>query len=450
MVPTVERGLREADFWSMEMAGERPSMKSTSGLSIWPRNCRSQGSSRLTFLRLCSRAPRTTSVSDMSGSDAPHGSTVRRPSPATTSKSGRSKVSTRPPRRSAQATTAASATPSRRSAYRARSARMRDVSSSPQSRVSSPASNDARTRSRATSPSRRPITKPSSLRIAAGTTSGPRSPSTTATARRWCGSLRLASTKMPEVSRVINPGPTPARSTPRRRHRSAPRPRRRQCSPAWGGAPDRGSAGGPPGCCRPATALPAWPGSGPRPGDRAGGTTSSSPSRHPTAIYGIWHRSARLPELPLEVGDLVPQAGGVLEAQVGGRLVHLLLQRLDQPAELVVGHLQELLAAGLLPGRPPAAALGRDGRLVGAAPDHLQDVGHLLADGGGVDAVLGVVGGLEAPAPLGLGDGLPHGVGHLVGVHHDLAADVAGRPPHRLDQRRLGAQEALLVGVEDG
>lgn len=96
MVPTVERGLREVDFWSMETAGERPSMKSTSGLSIWPRNCRayeerdstyrrwpsakivsnasedlpdpespvktmreSRGRSSETFLRLCSRAPRT-------------------------------------------------------------------------------------------------------------------------------------------------------------------------------------------------------------------------------------------------------------------------------------------------------------------------------------------------------------------------------------------------------
>ena len=27
MVPTVERGLREALFWSMEMAGESPAMK---------------------------------------------------------------------------------------------------------------------------------------------------------------------------------------------------------------------------------------------------------------------------------------------------------------------------------------------------------------------------------------------------------------------------------------
>jgi len=40
MVPTVERGFFDPDFWSIEMAGERPSMKSTSGLSIWPRNCR--------------------------------------------------------------------------------------------------------------------------------------------------------------------------------------------------------------------------------------------------------------------------------------------------------------------------------------------------------------------------------------------------------------------------
>src|SRR5947209_20540939 len=96
MVPTVERGLREVDFWSIETAGDSPSMKSTSGLSICPRNCRayddsdstyrrcpsakivsnarldlpdpdrpvktiiaSRGRSRLTSRRLCSRAPRT-------------------------------------------------------------------------------------------------------------------------------------------------------------------------------------------------------------------------------------------------------------------------------------------------------------------------------------------------------------------------------------------------------
>jgi hypothetical protein len=39
-VPTVERGLRETVFCSMEMAGERPSTESTSGRSNWSRNWR--------------------------------------------------------------------------------------------------------------------------------------------------------------------------------------------------------------------------------------------------------------------------------------------------------------------------------------------------------------------------------------------------------------------------
>jgi hypothetical protein len=34
MVPTVDRGLRDADFWSIEIAGDSPSMKSTSGFCI--------------------------------------------------------------------------------------------------------------------------------------------------------------------------------------------------------------------------------------------------------------------------------------------------------------------------------------------------------------------------------------------------------------------------------
>jgi len=39
-VPTVERGLRDTDFCSIEMAGESPSMESTSGFSICCRNWR--------------------------------------------------------------------------------------------------------------------------------------------------------------------------------------------------------------------------------------------------------------------------------------------------------------------------------------------------------------------------------------------------------------------------
>jgi len=39
-VPTVERGLREVVFCSIEIAGESPSMASTSGRSIWSTNWR--------------------------------------------------------------------------------------------------------------------------------------------------------------------------------------------------------------------------------------------------------------------------------------------------------------------------------------------------------------------------------------------------------------------------
>jgi hypothetical protein len=44
-VPTVERGLRDVVFWSIEMAGESPSMESTSGFSIICRNWRAYAES---------------------------------------------------------------------------------------------------------------------------------------------------------------------------------------------------------------------------------------------------------------------------------------------------------------------------------------------------------------------------------------------------------------------
>src|SRR5215471_1624681 len=97
MVPTVERGLLEAAFCSIELVGESPRIVSYRGFSICPRNCRAYeesdstyrrcpsaykvskasellpdpetpvkttsfffGISRFTDLRLCSRAPLTT------------------------------------------------------------------------------------------------------------------------------------------------------------------------------------------------------------------------------------------------------------------------------------------------------------------------------------------------------------------------------------------------------
>ncbi len=51
MVPTVDRGFLLVPFWSIEMAGLRPSMKSTSGFSIWPRNWRAYDDNDSTYRR---------------------------------------------------------------------------------------------------------------------------------------------------------------------------------------------------------------------------------------------------------------------------------------------------------------------------------------------------------------------------------------------------------------
>ena len=60
-----------------------------------------------------------------------------------------------------------------------------------------------------------------------------------------------------------------------------------------------------------------------------------------------------------------------------------------------------------------------------------------------------VVGLLDRAAAVRLVDRHLHRLGHVVGVHHDLAADVPRGPADHLDQRPCAAQEALLVGVED-
>ena len=57
---------------------------------------------------------------------------------------------------------------------------------------------------------------------------------------------------------------------------------------------------------------------------------------------------------------------------------------------------------------------------------------------------------LEMSPPLGLLDGGAHRGSDRVGVHDDHALGVARRPTAGLDEGALRAQEALLVGVEDG
>ena len=69
---------------------------------------------------------------------------------------------------------------------------------------------------------------------------------------------------------------------------------------------------------------------------------------------------------------------------------------------------------------------------------------------GRLDAVLRVVALLDRAPAVRLVDRRPHRIGDAVGVHDDLAADVAGRPADHLDERPGAPQEALLVRVEDG
>ena len=81
--------------------------------------------------------------------------------------------------------------------------------------------------------------------------------------------------------------------------------------------------------------------------------------------------------------------------------------------------------------------------------EELGDVGDALRDRDRRDPVLLVVGELHRAAAVRLVERALDRLGLLVGVHQHLAVDVARRAADRLDQRRLAAEEALLVGVED-
>src|ERR1700692_4408012 len=85
------------------------------------------------------------------------------------------------------------------------------------------------------------------------------------------------------------------------------------------------------------------------------GTGMDPPQRRSSADH--------LLELALEVVDLVPQLGRVLEAELGGRLVHLLLEGPDEPGEFV----PRQLGQGAPDAVPPAAG-GGPGRVSGRPP----------------------------------------------------------------------------------
>ena len=127
--------------------------------------------------------------------------------------------------------------------------------------------------------------------------------------------------------------------------------------------------------------------------------------------------------------------------------MHLLLERLDQPTQFLLRQRPELTLDLVPLALSPTVLARHRGRAVG--PQHRQDVADRLADGLRIDAVLLVVGHLQQPSSLRLADRSGHRIGDPVGIHDHLTADVPGRATDHLDQRRLGPEEALLVGVED-
>ena len=61
-----------------------------------------------------------------------------------------------------------------------------------------------------------------------------------------------------------------------------------------------------------------------------------------------------------------------------------------------------------------------------------------------------VVAKLLLPAPVGLIQGLSHGLRHPIGVEYGPAAQVASGSPDGLNERIAGPQKAFLVGIQDG
>src|SRR5690606_33789892 len=103
-------------------------------------------------------------------------------------------------------------------------------------------------------------------------------------------------------------------------------------------------------------------------------------------------------DLAAELVDLVAEAGGVLEAELGRGLVHLLLEGLDEAGELLLRQRLELALHLVALALAAAVLAGQRGGAVGA--QHREDVAHRLADGLRVDAVLRAVRHPALPAPL--------------------------------------------------
>jgi hypothetical protein len=140
----------------------------------------------------------------------------------------------------------------------------------------------------------------------------------------------------------------------------------------------------------------------------------------------------------LQPFDLVPQPRRRLEFQVAGGVAHLAF-------EVAQGGLEVVAEEGF----GVFGEAGADGDVV-ALVRAGQDVLDAALDAFGGDAVVEVELGLLLAAAAGFAHGPFHRAGDGVGVEDDLTVDVAGRAADGLDQAGFRAEEALLVGVENG
>src|ERR687898_3169206 len=103
--------------------------------------------------------------------------------------------------------------------------------------------------------------------------------------------------------------------------------------------------------------------------------------------------SAHLAQLPFQLADLVADASRLFEAQVLGGVVHLVLERLDELADVVrrdALEVEDRRPLGAAPAAPSSPAGPHLVVLALPGAHHLEDVDDLLADGLRIDAVLGV------------------------------------------------------------
>ena len=95
------------------------------------------------------------------------------------------------------------------------------------------------------------------------------------------------------------------------------------------------------------------------------------------------------------------------------------------------------------------AGAGSDQHMV-ALIDAVEDIGDALAHALRRDAVGRIVFLLFLAPAVGFGNGALHRAGDAVGVENDATVDIARGAADSLNEARLAAQKAFLVGIENG